>query len=330
MRSGGPAASTRSPASPAGARLAGFGFRAPGQQHQQPGSEPSTGAEYTPLEQQYLAIKQQHPDAILAIEVGYKYKFFGEDAMTAARVLNIGCGMDKNFVATSVPTHRLHVHVRRLVEANLKVGVVRQTETAALKAAGSQKSGPFERRLVGLYTKGTLVGADLGSAGDDDDEGGFLCAVHETDAGLALLAVNVGTGDLVHDVFTDTPGRTELYSRLVHLQPAELLVAEGVAPRTAAVVNHVAGAGARSMRVERAAAGMFDAAGAMDTVTGLLAEAPDMLQQALRLNPSVLECMAALIRHLRPFNLERYATNRPSVYAPRTDSTQRHAHTLTM
>jgi DNA mismatch repair protein MSH3 len=327
MRSGAPAASTRSPA---GARLAGFDFRAPGQQ--QPGAEPSTGAEctYTPLEQQYLAIKRQHPDAILAIEVGYKYKFFGEDAETAARVLNIGCGMDKNFVVTSVPTHRLHVHVRRLVEANLKVGVVRQTETAALKAAGSQKSGPFERRLVGLYTKGTLVGADLGSASGDDDEGGFLCAVHETDAGLALLAVNVGTGDLVHDVFTDTPGRTELYSRLVHLRPAELLVAAGVAPRTAAVIDHVAGAGARSMRVERAAADMFDTAGAMDTVTGLLAEAPDMLQQALRLNPSVLECMAALIRHLRPFGLERYATHRPSVHAHRTGSTQRHAHTLTM
>lgn len=35
---------------------------------------------YTPLEEQYLSIKSQHPDAVLLIECGYKYKFFGEDA----------------------------------------------------------------------------------------------------------------------------------------------------------------------------------------------------------------------------------------------------------
>lgn len=35
---------------------------------------------YTPLEQQYLEIKEQYPDAILCIEVGYKFRFFGHDA----------------------------------------------------------------------------------------------------------------------------------------------------------------------------------------------------------------------------------------------------------
>lgn len=35
---------------------------------------------YTPLEQQYLQIKEQHKDALLAVECGYKYRFFGEDA----------------------------------------------------------------------------------------------------------------------------------------------------------------------------------------------------------------------------------------------------------
>ena len=39
-----------------------------------------------------------------------------------------------------------------------QVGVVKQTETAALKAAGENKSAPFTRHLAALYTKGTLIG----------------------------------------------------------------------------------------------------------------------------------------------------------------------------
>ena len=35
---------------------------------------------FTPLEQQVIQLKQQHEDALLAIECGYKYRFFGEDA----------------------------------------------------------------------------------------------------------------------------------------------------------------------------------------------------------------------------------------------------------
>jgi len=42
------------------------------------------------------------------------------------------------------------------------VGVVKQVETAALKAASDNKSGPFERKLAGLYTRSTLIGKTYG------------------------------------------------------------------------------------------------------------------------------------------------------------------------
>lgn len=44
-----------------------------------------------------------------------------------------------------------------LIQAGHKVGVVRQLETAALKAVGDNKSAPFERKLTELYTKGTYI-----------------------------------------------------------------------------------------------------------------------------------------------------------------------------
>ncbi|CAI5471170.1 unnamed protein product [Closterium sp. Yama58-4] len=98
--------------------------------------------------------------------VGYKYRFFGADADVAARVLGIYCHVDRAFLTASIPTFRLHVHVRRLVEAGFKVGVVRQSETAAIKAHGSNKAGPFERHLSALYTRATLeAGEDLGGEG---------------------------------------------------------------------------------------------------------------------------------------------------------------------
>lgn len=69
--------------------------------------------QYTPLEQQYIAIKAKFPDAVLFVECGYKYRFFGEDAEIASKVLRIGCFPDHNFMTASIPTHRLHVHLKR-------------------------------------------------------------------------------------------------------------------------------------------------------------------------------------------------------------------------
>ncbi|CAB4283663.1 unnamed protein product [Prunus armeniaca] len=59
------------------------------------------------------------------VEVGYKYRFFGQDAKIAARVLGIYSHMDHNFLNAYVPTFWLNVHVRRLVSARYKVGVER-------------------------------------------------------------------------------------------------------------------------------------------------------------------------------------------------------------
>ncbi|KAL4431011.1 hypothetical protein ABPG75_006267 [Micractinium tetrahymenae] len=126
----------------------------------------------TPLEQQIVELKRAHPGVLLVVEVGYKYKFWGGDAVTASRVLGIYSYQDRSFLCAGVPQPRLHVHIRRLVEAGHKVGLVRQVETAAIKKAGDNKSGPFVRKLTALYTRSTLEAGELGGMVDDgrDDE----------------------------------------------------------------------------------------------------------------------------------------------------------------
>lgn len=79
-----------------------------------PKSKSSKQAQYTPLEQQYLSVKACHPDAVLFVECGYKYQFFGEDAEIASRVLKIGCFQAHNFNTAYIPVFRLNIHLRRL------------------------------------------------------------------------------------------------------------------------------------------------------------------------------------------------------------------------
>lgn len=116
----------------------------------------------TPMEQQVVDLKAKHPGVLLLVECGYRYRFFGEDALAAAKVritplwiqsanvstfsggsrqksalscarapyttaflllqvLRIYAHMDHNFQVASVPTFRLAVHLRRLVDAGYKV-----------------------------------------------------------------------------------------------------------------------------------------------------------------------------------------------------------------
>ncbi|XP_036954118.1 DNA mismatch repair protein Msh3 isoform X3 [Acanthopagrus latus] len=206
---------------------------------------------YTPLEQQVIQLKQQHKDALLAVECGYKYRFFGEDAEIAARELNIFCHLDHNFMTCSIPTHRLFVHVRRLVSHGHKVGVVKQTETSAIKASGANKNALFTRQLSALYTKSTLVGEDVnpvcrmgdvedGACGDvvSDPPDSFLLCISENwdklkkQLTVGLVAVQPSTGDVLLDCFPDGPSRSEVEGRVLKINPVEILVPSDLSEQT--------------------------------------------------------------------------------------------------
>jgi len=205
------------------------------------------GAKLTPLEQQVVDIKKKYPDTVLVVEVGYKFRFFGEDARIASQNLSIMCIPGKmrfdnhpseahydRFASASIPVHRLHVHVKRLVANGYKVGVVRQLETAALKAAGDNKSAPFERKLTNLYTKGTYIddidgleGSDLSSgagSGGAPNTGFLLCVTEKPGGGtgtdekvhFGVVAVQPSTGEVIYDEFDDGFMRSEIETRLLH------------------------------------------------------------------------------------------------------------------
>ena len=246
-------------------------------------SKASSSVKLTPLEEQVKKCKADHPGVLLLIEVGYKFHFYGEDAEIASKVLNIFAyhPKDRLYLTASVPVPRLHIYVRRLVDAGHKVGVIRQTETAALKAAGETeggKSGVFERRLVGLYTRSTLeAGAAIASEASTNDEGEsaaaqdgrtsayLLCVAErpgdENDDGsdrgtrIGVAAIDASTGDVRHDEFVDTRMRPGLEARLLLTSPQEVLVVEPVSSATSKMIDAMYGGSTSGVRVERVARG---------------------------------------------------------------------------
>lgn len=148
-------------------------------------------------------------------QVGYKYRFFEEDAITASRILGIAQFRSKSMLTASIPTHRLHIHIKRLINAGEKVGVVRQKETAALKKIGDNRSAPFTRGLQGVYTSATFIdelnidpAENLGHRAPT-----VLCLVEEASGKdqkvtIGIIAVTPSTGEVIYDgpsqVFSET------------------------------------------------------------------------------------------------------------------------------
>ncbi|KFV44936.1 DNA mismatch repair protein Msh3, partial [Tyto alba] len=214
---------------------------------------------YTPLELQFIEMKKQYKDAVLCVECGYKYRFFGEDAEIAAKELNIYCHQDHNFMTASIPSHRLFVHVRRLVAKGYKVGVVKQMETAALKAAGENKSSLFSRKLTALYTKSTLIGedilfkeiydsADVEEVTTDVPDNYLLCICEngenlkdrkKGDTVIGIMAIQPTTGEVIFDSFRDGASRSELESRILHLQPVEIILPSSLSDQSEKLINSI-------------------------------------------------------------------------------------------
>ncbi|XP_061117730.1 DNA mismatch repair protein Msh3 isoform X1 [Conger conger] len=320
----------------------GSGGAGPAKKSPQETSAPNrrTKSIYTPLELQFLEIKEKHKDALLCVECGYKYRFFGGDAEIAARELNIFCHLDHNFMTASIPTHRLFVHVRRLVSQGYKVGVVKQTETTALKASGANKSALFTRQLSALYTKSTLVGEDVNpllTLGDlegaedvvlDAPNNYLMCVSESWDAKakeltVGLVAVQPSTGDVMLDSFKDGPSRSELETRVLRLQPVEILVPSDLSETTQQLLRGIASASVQAddrIRMESLDGSRFEFATALRTVTdfysdtsrqkaGEADEDSHSLSSIISLETPVICCLGPVIQYLTEFNLQRVLTS---------------------
>lgn len=286
----------------------------------------------TPMEQQFVDLKRANPDVLLVVEVGYKFRLFGEDARIASKELSMFLvpgrmsvedndprdQMYTKFASMSFPIQRLRVHVKRLVDSGHKVGVVRQMETAALKAAGDNRNAPFERKLTHLYTKGTYIDEfeGLGSSGQFSDKNGasYLLAITEETSSqskkIGIVAVETSTGDVIHDTFDDTIMLTELETRLLHISPCEILLVGEVSNSTRKLLLQLSSSQLMNTkpRIESIEQQSVSDAAAMLGDFYMDKVSTDATSQKLdfifTLSDAIKQCLAALITYLKSFKLE--------------------------
>ena len=158
-------------------------------------ARPPAASEPTPFMAQYLSIKSDHPDALLFFRMGDFYELFFQDAVEAARILDItltarGEHDGKPIPMAGVPYHAAEGYLARLIKAGCRVAVCEQIETPAeAKKRGSKAI--VQRGVVRIVTPGTLTEDALLPA----RQGQALAAVAFSGAGEAALAVcDVSTG----------------------------------------------------------------------------------------------------------------------------------------
>ncbi|KAH7941911.1 hypothetical protein HPB49_018499 [Dermacentor silvarum] len=274
---------------------------------------------YTPLESQVVAIKQRHPNTVLLVECGYRFRFFGEDAELASRELCIMCNRDHNFMTASIPVHRLGFHVERLVSRGHKVGIVRQTESAALKSVGASKSTVFTRELTALFTKSTLIGEELSTGCEDPAKGGYLVSICEADCAtpdhllVGVVAAQPATGEVLYDTFEENVSSCELEQRLESLQPVEIVFSEKCHPMLEKTVCSFTSTSRDGVRLERLPPDYFKLSPSLDALTTLYSgnnKHSSSIAQLAAIPPVVICCLGSLLEYLKAFKLEEILRDR--------------------
>jgi DNA mismatch repair protein MutS len=176
----------------------------------------------TPLMAQYLAVKRQHPDALLFYRMGDFYELFFEDAEKAAGALSIvlttrGTHLGEPIKMCGVPIHAAEGYLNRLIRRGFKVAVCEQMEDPAEAKKRGSKS-VVRRDVVRVVTPGTLTEDGLLEARSHN----YLCALADAAGTLGLSWVDISTGQFRCQAIE----RKALPAALARLDPTEILLPE--------------------------------------------------------------------------------------------------------
>jgi DNA mismatch repair protein MutS len=173
-------------------------------------------SKYTPMIEQYLAIKREAGDAILMFRLGDFYEMFFEDAILAARELEITLtgrdgGAEERIPMCGVPYHSADAYISRLVDKGYKVAICEQMEDPAAA------KGVVRREIVRIVTPGTVMdGKALAEAGNN-----FIACVAGDGGRYGLAVCDLSTGEL-HATAVE-PAADRLVDELYVYKPAELI-----------------------------------------------------------------------------------------------------------
>ena len=179
-------------------------------------SEPST-----PLMRQYAAIKKEHPNALLFFRLGDFYELFFDDAVLAARELQITLtsrNKEKGVAIPmcGVPYHAAEGYIAKLIRRGFKVAVCEQVELPMKDPRLAKKL--VRREVTRVVTPGTAADSSLNA-----EENNFLAAVATVGDRVGFAALDLSTGEFRATEFAGESAGQRVQEELEQLRPKEML-----------------------------------------------------------------------------------------------------------
>jgi len=276
---------------------------------------------------QYLDAKQQHRDAILLFRMGDFYEMFYEDALVAARALELTLtsrSKDANgggIPMCGVPFHAVDGYIARLVKKGFRVAICDQVEDPR-KAKGIVK-----REVVRVVSPGTLTDTNY----LDAREPAFLMSIVTTDVartlqpserargpqptvGVALL--DLSTGEFSATEYSGEDGLQALADELTLLKPREIVAPKSDTGSTDAVLASI---GVNGLPVTPLEPWMFELESARRTLLDQL-RAGGLEGFGLDRHPAAVAAAGGLVHYLRESQKVDLAHVRSITYRQRADA----------
>jgi DNA mismatch repair protein MutS len=173
---------------------------------------------HTPMMQQYLRIKADHPDELLFYRMGDFYELFMGDAQKAARLLDItltarGHSGGQPIPMAGVPYHSAESYIAKLLKQGESIAICEQVGDP------NTSKGPVDRQVVRIITPGTL--SDESFLDEHRDNLLVAIASHRDQHGIAALDISTGRFSV-----QEVGNEAALLNEIARLRPAELLIDE--------------------------------------------------------------------------------------------------------
>lgn len=178
-------------------------------------------SDHTPMMQQYLKLKAQHPDILLFYRMGDFYELFYDDAKRASQLMDIsltkrGASAGEPIPMAGVPHHAVENYLAKLVSLGESVAICEQIGDPATS------KGPVERKVVRIVTPGTISDEALLQERQDN----LLAAIWQDSRGFGYATLDISSGRFR---LTEPQDKETMAAELQRTNPAELLYAEDFA-----------------------------------------------------------------------------------------------------
>lgn len=175
---------------------------------------------HTPMMQQYLRIKAQHPQELVFYRMGDFYELFYEDAKKASELLDVtltarGKSNGEPIPMAGIPFHAADGYLAKLVKAGVSVAICEQIGDPATS------KGPVERKVMRIVTPGTVSDEALLDARRDN----LLVAVHQAGDNWGVASLDMASGRFL---VLEVEGLEAVLGELQRLSPAELLISDHI------------------------------------------------------------------------------------------------------